>query len=152
MPEITSSLHISIAEATIQEIIGISQKIPEFHSPYTMDEYEKRLFDKGYLALKATYNGQEAGFKIGYELDKDTFYTWFGGVIPEFRQHGIATMLAREQEKWAAAHGYLWIKLKTRNYLKSMLVFALKRGFHIIDIEKRDRLEENRIILQKKLK
>lgn len=143
--------NIYIGECSIEDIIAIAKQIPEFQNPYPADEYQKRLSDVPFLALKAAVDGKNAGFKLGYQLDNDTFYTWFGGVLPLYRQIGLAGQLAVAQEGWAKAQGYKRIKLKTRNNLKPMLIFALKSGFNIIEIEERPNIRENRIILQKDL-
>ena len=143
--------NIYIGECSIEDIIAIAEQIPEFENPYTFDEYKKRLSGVPFLALKAAVDGKNAGFKLGYELDGDTFYTWFGGVLPLYRQIGLAGQLANAQEGWAKARGYKRIRLKTRNYLKPMLIFAMKNGFNIVEIEERPDINENRIILQKEL-
>lgn len=143
--------NIYIGECSIEDIIAIAKQIPEFENPYTLGEYQKRLSGVPFLALKAAVDGKNAGFKLGYELDDDTFYTWFGGVLPLYRQIGLAGQLANAQERWAKARGYKRIKLKTRNYLKPMLIFAMKNGFNIVEIEERPDINENRIILQKEL-
>ena len=143
--------NIYIGECSIEDIISIARQIPEFQNSYSPDEYSKRLSGVPFLALKAAVDGKDAGFKLGYHLDDETFYTWFGGVLPLYRQIGLAGQLATAQEGWAKAQGYKRIKLKTRNYLKPMLIFALKSGFNITAIEERPNINENRIILQKDL-
>ncbi|MBL6448699.1 GNAT family N-acetyltransferase [Fulvivirga sp. 29W222] len=143
--------NIYIGECSIEEIIAIANQIPEFENSYPISEYKKRLSQVPFLALKAAVDDKDAGFKLGYELNDDTFYTWFGGVLPFYRQIGLADQMATAQEGWAKARGYKRIKLKTRNYLKPMLIFALKSGFNITAIEERPDINQNRIILQKEL-
>ena len=41
------------------------------------------------------------------------------------------------------------IIFKTRNYLKAMQIFGISNGFQIIDFEKREPIEQSRILLQK---
>lgn len=142
-------MEFQISEATIEDIIQISRKIPEFHNPYDQQEYQTRLSHVPFLALKAVCNNRDVGFKLGYELNKDYFYSWFGGILPAYRQAGIAQALATEQEKWAKENGYKFIRLKTRNMFKPMLIFALKNGFNILEIEKREDIREHRILLEK---
>ncbi|ELR70512.1 hypothetical protein C900_03671 [Fulvivirga imtechensis AK7] len=144
-------MEFEISEATIDDIISISHQIPEFHDPYGRQEYEKRLKEVPFLALKAVCKGKDAGFKLGYEMNKDYFYSWFGGILPEYRQAGIAHALATAQEKWAKSKGYKFIHLKTRNMFKPMLIFALKNGFNILKIEEREDIREHRILLEKSI-
>ena len=90
------------------------------------------------------------GFKVGYEID-DAFYTWMGGVLPEFRDKHIATKLAEKQQEWTKQNGFTKIKLKTRNKHKAMLYFALSEGFIITDFEEKEDMNESNIILEKEL-
>lgn len=103
-----------------------------------------------HLLLSAEVAGEIAGFKVGYERDS-SFYSWMGGVRPEYRRMGIAKALAQRQEAWAKSRGYQHIRFKTRNYLKPMLIFALNNGFYISAVEKRTDPLSNRIWLEKVL-
>lgn len=142
---------IIIRQGSIKDCLEVSSRIPEFSDhQYNEAVYHERMDIRPHLILVAFQDGIPVGFKAGYERDTDgSFYSWMGGVVPEFRQLKIAQRLAEEQELWAKTQGYGSIIFKTRNYLKSMLIFALKNGFHIIDILKKDREENHRIILKK---
>lgn len=143
---------VEIREGSLDEVIEISQSIPEFINPHQKEEYVKRLNGKSSLILVALVDSQLAGFKVGYKKeDNGSFYSWMGGVLPAFRKHGVAKSLAQSQEKWAKQQGYLSIRFKTRNNLKAMLIFGLKNGFNIIDVNPRAKQEENRILLEKNL-
>ena len=139
---------IHIKEGTIKEVVQLSQQIPEFINPHGMEEYQRRLTNTTHLILIAYVNNEPAGFKVGYEKE-GYFYSWMGAILPNFRRLQLATKLAKAQEAWASKQGYPHITFKTRNYLKPMLLFALKRGFHIIAVEERERIEEYRILLRK---
>ena len=105
------------------------------------------------MILVAEKDQQVVGFKVGYDRYRDgSFYSWIGGVLPENRKDGIATQLANEQEKWVSEQGFSSIMLKTRNRFRAMLIFALKNGFLIENIEIKGNIEDNRIILRKMLK
>ena len=96
---------IHIREGTFHECVDLSSKIPEFNSPYKIDEYKKRCAGK-YLALIAEID-KPVGFKIGYDRFKNgSFYSWMGGVLPKFRRMGVAYSLANFQEKWAAENKF----------------------------------------------
>ena len=149
-----ANTNVIIREGTIAECIEISEKIPEFSSGnYDEAAYLQRLSNTQYLILVAEKDQQVVGFKIGYDRYQDgSFYSWLGGVLPEYRKDSIATQLANEQEKWALASGFDTIRLKTRNRFRAMLIFALKNGFLIENIEIKETVENNRIILRKLLK
>ncbi len=128
-------------------------QIPEFgDNLYDESVFIERLSVAESLILVAKTNTRIVGFKSGYKRFNDgSFYSWMGGVLPEFRKLRIAKKLADAQEKWAKEHGYNAITFKTRNRLKPMLIFALKNGFDIIDVIPQDKDCNHRIILKKLL-
>lgn len=147
---------IAIRPITIAEVLDIQAAIPELSGGYASAEYERRFAERPFLALGAfAANGgsQElVGFKVGYQWDERTFYSWMGGVRPQDRGVGVAAALADEQEAWALAQGYECIQLKTWNKHRNMLIMSLKRGYVITAVEKRPRIEEYRIYLVKQLR
>lgn len=141
---------IHIREGTFHECVDLSSKIPEFNSPYKIDEYKKRCAGK-YLALIAEID-KPVGFKIGYDRFKNgSFYSWMGGVLPKFRRMGVAYSLANFQEKWAAENKFSLILLKTRKKHDEMIAFSLNRGFIITEETQITPDEETRIWMQKSL-
>ena len=148
-----ANANVIIRSGTIAECIEISKLIPEFsEESYDEKVYQNRLINTKHLILVALKDQTPVGFKVGYQRDNDgSFYTWMGGVLPEYRQLKIAQRLANEQESWAITQGFSAIVLKTRNRFKSMLIFALKNDFLIETIEKKENIQDQRIILRKKL-
>ena len=145
-------MNIEVTEVSIDQVVKLSKNIPEFSDGYTEEEYYKRMKGKAPLILMAFTEGVAAGFKVGYDKFGDgSFYSWMGGVISEFRQMGIAQKLAQCQEEIVKEKGYQSIKMKTRNHLKTMLLFALSNGFLITGVEPREELKDYRILLEKKL-
>jgi predicted GNAT superfamily acetyltransferase len=146
------TLNISIQETDIETAVAVSMRVPELSNPHNMQEYNRRMQGKDSLILVAYVDKEPAGFKVGYDKFNDgSFYSWMGGVIPGFRNHHIAKKLAGYQEEWASSRGYRSIRFKTRNKHKAMLMFALSNGFSIIDFERRESIDEHRIVLEKVL-
>jgi predicted GNAT superfamily acetyltransferase len=131
--------------------VYVSQLIPEFKHPYDVLEYQKRFENVNHLILISKYNNELTGFKVGYELSNTSFYSWMGGVVPKFRKMGIAGKLALVQQKWAKENNYKEISLKTRNARKEMLLLSIKDGFQIKEVQQKENIEENRIVLKKKI-
>lgn len=143
---------ISIRKGTIQEVVKLSHLLPEFENPHSIEAYQKRLDGVQSLILIAEVNGEPAGFKVGYDRDKDgSFYSWMGGVLPKFRRMGLARQLAEYQEEWAMKNGYKKIRFKTRNSHKKMLIFALLRGFYLLEVVPYADPQSSRILLEKRL-
>ena len=142
---------IHIREGAFQECVDLSSKIPEFNSPYKIEEYKKRCAGK-YLVLIAEIDNQSVGFKIGYDrFNNGSFYSWMGGVLPKFRRIRVAFSLANFQEKWATKNKFSSILLKTRQKHDGMIAFSLNRGFIITEETQITPAEETRIWMQKSL-
>ncbi|PTB82500.1 GNAT family N-acetyltransferase, partial [Pseudidiomarina aestuarii] len=98
---------------TLADIVAISAQIPEFDRVTTLERLKARLDGADHLILVAKLDGVIVGYKVGYQLTDDTFYSWIGGVIPTHRKHGIATLLLKHQEQWAIDAGYKQIKVRS---------------------------------------
>ncbi|MBT7902528.1 GNAT family N-acetyltransferase [Candidatus Woesearchaeota archaeon] len=146
-----SSEDIVIKIGSIKEASFVNSQIPEFDEPYVLKDFITRLEGKNHLILIAYVGDNLVGFKIGYEVNKKTFYTWMGGVIPKYRRKGIAKLLSKKQEEFVRKKGYETITLKTRNKHKNMICFAILSGFYLVGVEKNNAWEESRIFLEKKL-
>ncbi len=90
------------------------------------------------------------GYKIGYEMDRDTYYSWLGGVNPNYRKKGIASKLMDVQHQYLRGKGYQVIQTKTMNRWRNMLLLNIKHGFDIIDTCT-DEKGLHKIILEKHL-
>jgi len=74
-----------------------------------------------------------------------------GGVLPKYRQLGIAEKLMEYQEQWVAKTGYLRILVKTRTKCKTMIKLLKKHGYIQMGIIPYSPDEETRILYEKKL-
>ena len=135
----------------MEELQAAQLLVPELHGGRAEIDLIKRLSLAEHLILIAWHGKDIAGFKVGYALNQDTFYTWLGGVVPGFRRKGVARLLATRQETWAQIKGFKYIRLKTRNCFPAMLQFAIGSGFQIIELDARKLRKQNRIILEKEL-
>lgn len=141
-----------IREAGPSELLWVHERIPEFPGHASLEFYTERLKDRLYLALVAEKGGELLGFKVGYQSDTtDSFYSWMGGVRPEFRKQGIANALAEYQEEWASGKGFGYVYFKTRNRFPTMIMFGLKRGFKIMEVLPKGGVEDYRVVMRKKL-
>jgi predicted GNAT superfamily acetyltransferase len=88
---------------------------------------------KLFTALAYT-NNLLVGFKIGYPKTNTIFYSWIGGILPEYRNKGIAMQLAQLQEEHAKEQRFTILSTKSMNCFKPMMILNLKRGFNITKI------------------
>lgn len=141
-----------IRGASPSELLWVHERIPEFPGKVSLDFYTERLKDRVFLALVAEKDDELLGFKVGYQDDElNSFYSWMGGVRPEFRKYGIADALAEYQETWAREKGFKHIFFKTRNRFPAMISFGLKRGFKIVYLIRKDGVEDYRVMMRKML-
>lgn len=90
------------------------------------------------------------GYKIGYELDSQKYYSWYGAVHEKYRGKGIATSLMEQQHRFLVESGYEIVQTKTKNHWRGMLILNIKNGFDVLETFTDDE-GIHRIILEKKL-
>ncbi|WP_394129202.1 GNAT family N-acetyltransferase [Shewanella maritima] len=136
----------------LTELCQLTEQITELDRPQTMADIEARVMDNPCLVLIAYVEGELAGFKIGYQKSPEQFYSWLGGVHPDFRQLGLAASMLEYQEKWAAKQGYQSIAVKTRNKFNAMLNMLVSRHYHIIGMaESSQNVAMHKLHLEKQL-
>ena len=97
------------------------------------------------------YDGENViGFKIGYPYKNSTFYSWIGGVLPEYRGLGIASNLSEHQEIHARKQGCIKLRTKSMNQFKPMMILNLKQGFDIVETYSNEK-GQKKIIFEKNL-
>ncbi len=88
------------------------------------------------LLVQLAYSANRIiGCKLGYEREPGLFYSWLGCVDSNFRGHGIAAELMRQQHDWCRAQGYKTVQTKTYNQWRSMLLLNIRSGFAIVGTE-----------------
>lgn len=130
----------------IDLIAKLSEKtLGSFDSAHFLQKFDLRK--KHHLAL-GMIDDQPVAFKLGYEIDGETFYSWIGGVLPEYRGLAIASDLMEAQHAWCAREGYKKVQTKTQNKFRKMLLLNIKSGFQVVGLEK-SRNGEDKILLEK---
>lgn len=113
--------------------------------------FDKFNYHSQFLILIAYWNDKCVGFKIGYGQDCELFYSWTGGVHPDYRKRGIAEALMKKQHEWCRINNYSIIETRTRNKFPEMIQLNFKHDFKIvgtfIDVD-----QEPKIILRKNIK
>ena len=92
----------------------------------------ERLRGRKPLLLVAVEGDRVVGYKFGYEERPGRFYSWLGGVEPEFRRRGIASALMHRQHRLLEKAGYREVRCHTRNRFRGMLLLSIMHGFDII--------------------
>lgn len=87
------------------------------------------------IALIAHLESNPVGYKVGYRESPGVFYSWTGGVLPDYRGEGIARRLQEYQHTMLRARGYRAVRFDTFNKFREMLLFGLSTGFVPIGLE-----------------
>lgn len=133
-------------EEILDEIVKLHTKVLG-----ESDDLAGRMKEKPKLRIDLAMDGKKlVGYKIGYALNREQFYSWLGGVDPEYRNLGIATMLMKNQHEHIKESGFQVVQTQTKNKWRSMLILNIKCGFDIIGTFT-DREGEPKIILEKNL-
>jgi len=103
----------------------------------------------GYLLLLARSGGEVAGFKLGYPLSGRVFYSWIGGIRPEFRRQGVARQLLERQEEIVRERGYSMLRMKSMNRFPAMLRLLIAAGHQIIGVEDEGEPAKLKVVFEK---
>lgn len=115
------------------------------------DDLTGRMAEKPKLRIDLAKDGDRViGYKVGYALNREQFYSWLGGVDESYRHQGIARGLMERQHGYAREHSYKVIRTHTKNKWRNMLLLNIQSGFDIIGTYTDD-TGEPKIILEKKL-
>ncbi|MCY9826688.1 GNAT family N-acetyltransferase [Vibrio chagasii] len=144
-------MSVIVREGSLEEVVSVVEQINEFAQKESVASLSQRLSDKKSLILVAEEEGVLLGFKIGYELEPNTFYSWFGGVSPLARKKGVAQAQLDVQEQWVKQQGYQQLKVKSRNQFPAMLRLLLRNGYQIEKLEEKEDIREHRIYFVKQL-
>lgn len=116
-----------------------------------IDFFVERIQTQKRLFSIIAYQGKiPIAFKIGYQYNSNTFYSWIGGVLSEYRKKGIARKLAKLQETWASENNFNALRTKSMNQFKPMLILNLKNGFDITKVYTNEK-GQTKIVFEKSI-
>lgn len=130
---------------------GLLDSILELHKIIfgCSDNLVKQMESKPELLIHVAMEGTNViGYKIGYGIDNEKFYSWLGGVDQKYRNTGVASKLMGKQHQYLKEQGFKTVQTKTMNKWRSMLILNIKTGFDIIGTYTNEK-GEFKIILEK---
>jgi len=149
----SNSTPVGIHTAELSAVEHVYAAIPEFEvGADERRELVRRLTGDDAVLLVAECDGQTAGFLAGYDRFEDgSWYCWLGGVLPEFRQRGVAQALMRAGEERVRAMGYPSIYVKTRNKFVAMRILLTREGYQVVGVDGNTGIDEAGIMHVKEL-
>ncbi|BDM62793.1 N-acetyltransferase GCN5 [Shewanella sp. NFH-SH190041] len=132
-------------------VMQLYQQLPEFDNRHQLSDLSNTLQHKSHLLQLGYIAGELAGFKLGYALNDQIFYSWLGGVLPDYRNLGLAKHMLQQQEQWAKTQGYQVMQVKSSNRFRAMLTMLISRGYHITALAEHSNIADHQLTLQKPL-
>lgn len=126
---------MKIKSGSIAELLLLHNQIPELSPVSNSDYFNTRIGNKSSLLLIGEVKDAAVAYKLGYWINSDCFYSWLGGVHPDYRKQGIAKALLLEQERRVREMGAKEIRVKSMNQYRSMLLLLISQGYAITGVQ-----------------
>lgn len=140
-----SITYVSASQVSLELEKDLQELLPKIFNSFN----EERFFNKfseheNFLLLMAYQDKNLVGFKFGYNITSELFYSWMGGVLPSMRGRGIAKNLMDRQHQWCRDNNFKTIETKSKKIFPEMISLNLKAGFEIIGT-----VEDEKILFRK---
>ena len=123
-----------------------------FGKEFPMQSYYKKSKTNNLHIFVYEFDGVQIGYSIVVDqAEIKNLYAWYGGVLPEFQGMGVTRRFFDDLIEFAKIKEYNSITLATSNVRPHMLRLAIKLGFDIVDIKKRETGEGNKIYFEYKI-
>lgn len=123
-----------------------------FRPQRDVDSFRRRFRGRyNVLMLVARLDDRPVGFFLGFELKPGVFFSWFYGVVPEYRRQGIASQLMDAVHAWAKQNDYHALRFECHNQHRPMLHLAIALGYDIVGIRWDPDRGDNLVIFEKSL-
>lgn len=146
-----SNMAFDFTQGGTAEILPLIERVPELGQVMNAFMLQSRLKGRKALILYAKHHDNPVAFKIGYALSDSIFYSWLGGVLPQYRRLGVAKQLRERQEAWVKKQGYSRLRVKSMNRFPAMLQLLIAGGYHICGYEDLGDPACSKIIFEKNL-
>lgn len=123
-----------------------------FGSEFPYESFYKKQSDYP-VYMYAYYDGENiTGYSIIIDQKNDkNLYAWYGGLLPKYQGNGVTISFFNIMVQRARQMNYNSVTLATTNCRPHMLRLAIKFGFDIYDMKKRDYGEGNKIYFKYKI-
>jgi GNAT superfamily N-acetyltransferase len=84
------------------------------------------------MAFCARGDRQLVGFKLGYATKMNYYYSWLGGVDPQWLRRGVARQLMQQQHEWLRSEGFTTVETGAQEANRAMCELNLASGFVVV--------------------
>ena len=139
-----------VGEEDLPVIVSLYNQI--FRPARDVDSFRRRFRGRyNVLQLLARLQERPVGFFLGFELKPTVYFSWFYGVLPDFRRQGIASQLMDAVHAWAKQNEYESLRFECHNQHRPMLHLAIALGYDIVGIRWDPDRGDNLVIFEKVL-
>ena len=124
-----------------------------FRPARDLESFQRRYLGRhNVLQMVARIDDRPVGFSLGFELKPCVFFSWFYGVLPQFRRQGIASQLMDAVHGWAQLNDYESIRFECHNQHRPMLHLGIAKEYDIVGIRWDPDRNANLLLFQKVLR
>jgi len=135
--QISTQIDIRSVDIELHTIHFLEEMI--FGEKRATEQRLKQIRKQRGLLLIAFAGNTPVGFKVGYvNQNKQTFFSWLGGVHPDFRRQGIAQTLLDYQEGHVKSLGINKIYFTSFHRFPEMINLGKKNGYLLTKAAKDD--------------
>jgi len=140
----------TVGQEDLPLIVNLYNQI--FRPGRDLESFQRRYQGRhNVLQMVARVDDRPIGFSLGFELKPAVFFSWFYGVLPEYRRQGIASQLMDAVHGWAKLNDYDSIRFECHNQHRPMLHLAIALGYDIVGIRWDPDRNANLVIFEKPL-
>jgi GNAT superfamily N-acetyltransferase len=123
-----------------------------FRPPRDEEHFQRRYLGRhNVVQMVARLGDRPVGFLLGFEQKPRVFFTWFYGILPQYRRQGIASQLMEAIHSWCKLNDYESIRIECYNQHRPMLHMAIHHEYDVIGIRWDSDRGDNLILFQKTL-
>lgn len=133
-----------IEEYSLKNVVPLHRNIFGFDFP--IESYNKKSKENKLRIFVYYVETKAIGYSIIVDQAKEkNLYAWYGGVIYEFQGKGITKNFFNLLFDIARNSNYESVTVATSNLRPHMIISAIRLGFDIVDLKKRETGEGNKI-------
>ena len=120
---------LPLARAGLDELQVLAARVFERHDPASI---EWRLARMPETSLFLARDGERlVGFKAGYAQTMTRYYSWLGGVDPDYRGQGVAGLLMQAQHDWLRSTPFEIVETHVNQSNDAMVALNMKHGLKV---------------------
>lgn len=123
-----------------------------FGKSFPIESYYKKCKKNKLYIFVYEVNSERIGYSIIVDQNQEkNMYAWYGGVLPKFQGKGITQKFFENLIEFARKKKYASVTVASSNIRPHMLILAIKMGFDIYALKRREEGEGNKIYFMYKL-